>query len=600
MDAAMEEEEEFCDLFFRKPALSFKLQPSFEEICKNLADKDDARKFTFVLGAGVSLDAKLPTWAKLVDNICEYIEKPAWKSASKADTAELSRKAESAIQLVTGGDKSLNSGVIKRALYRTASGGQNVSPRPGVLAEQIARLVSLMGDRARVATMNYDTLIETAISTLGDGNANSLHFDPEKSTQEGWPYLPEWHKRAVLHLHGLIPPGGESPKGNIVLTESDFLLHGPSVRDFLERCLIDSHVIFIGVSLTDPNLVSPLWKIQNSRADRPASYVLSVAVPRRGAVDPNAARAFEIKKSSYLSSALGLRTIFFKSYGQQSQAVSELGLTCAYPDNYLNSDPETSLRYGFRLERELTKAYKHLGCGEKLEAPTGDDGSKLSKLLRCYLREQDGIADRLDRELASLQTDNRTHRQEAARTYGNSFRDEKFGLFLWLRFPTSRGDSEYKLKLVGTSVYVHSENWSLTRDAEISETSPWACGRALFYGRTDICDVEPVDSSFKLWRSVRAVPFSHVPSDLFGEIQIGAITLNSNRFTIGNSAHSKCSSCPNETPRECRSYWPGEHRSILSMLSEDTSSAINGMLADIGTRITGSPIDDQLQSLGIT
>ena len=79
----------FGEEFFSHPAISYEHQPNLRELFERLTDSDD--RFTIVVGAGVSLDAGLPSWPKLIDNIVELIDEEKWRRESRLDATDLQR-----------------------------------------------------------------------------------------------------------------------------------------------------------------------------------------------------------------------------------------------------------------------------------------------------------------------------------------------------------------------------------------------------------------------------------------------------------------------------------------------------------------------------
>ena len=59
------------DAFFGQPAISFKSQPALGSLLEALEGK---QRITFMLGAGVSRDAGLPGWERLVSRIIELAD----------------------------------------------------------------------------------------------------------------------------------------------------------------------------------------------------------------------------------------------------------------------------------------------------------------------------------------------------------------------------------------------------------------------------------------------------------------------------------------------------------------------------------------------
>jgi hypothetical protein len=391
----------------------------------------------------------------------------------------------------------------------------------------------------------------------------------------------------VLHLHGILEPGKDQ-EGNIVLTETDFLTYGPAVRGLIKRRLESSHVVFFGVSLTDPNLVSPLWEVNNQKpraTDVRESFVFSVAAPDPNAVDVNTSRAYDVKKAQYLSNDLGLHTIFLKSYGQQIQAIAEASLSVLRPGRYMTEkNPAASFRYGHRLKQFLDTCYTNIGCGETQDIPADEHARALSDRLHSLLNSDldKSINQTLQSAHNRLSTANNRNLRHDYETGVQYFENEKFGLFLWLR--ATKGPKEaharYCLKCVGTSISQHREPWSLDRVAEIKGASRFVSARAAFYGSPKTENFTAANG-WLLWHSERAVPFSYYPAPAgdpeaaITAIDVGVITLNSTH---------------NYLPLE--NQWSKKNpRSIFSMMNDTEMAAINDELARIALEVVSTPPD---------
>jgi len=588
----------FPDRFFEGPAISFGRQPDLKTLFEYLVDS--SKTFTFVVGAGVSLDANLPTWSRLVENITALIPNERWRKASKEDHSELLRKAESSIQLAREDSNNTATGIIRDALYRRSDGSTNNDPKYGRLADSIARLATWLNGRVYIATTNFDTLLEDAMEKYTPTDSADIlavpFVAPDEHDESGWDGIPpNWVAgSSVLHLHGILEPGIE-PVGNIVLTESDFLTHGPAVRDLIKHRLLSSHVVFFGVSLTDPNLVSPLWEVHSDRKLRDEvkePFLLSVAAPDPQARDANTSRAYTIKKAQYLSEELGLRTIFLKSYGQQIQAIAEASLAVWHGDQYMSdNDPATSSRYGHRLKRCLDFCYGNLGCTSPQDVPGEVDAKLLSTRLHDLLssNREGSINSILAGVRNRLRFSNDTDLRRDFESGVQYFDTERFGLFLWLRATKSQSQpsAHYQLKCVGTSVYQHREPWSLDRTADIEGSSRFVSGRAAFYGSPKTENI-PSTGNWLLWHSVRAVPFSYYEKDAVGDptqphldqamnaIDIGVITLNSTHNYVGLGEGQPWSK---ENPR-----------SMFTVMDTDEKSAINDELARIALEVVSTPL----------
>ena len=178
-------------------------------------------------------------------------------------------------------------------------------------------------------------------------------------------------------------------------------------------------------------------------------------------------------------------------------------------DAYRSSDPNTSSRYGYRLERTLDSMYSALGCAPQEDyVPYGAHAEALSAALHDHLYDPGGIAEEMAEVATRLRRSNDPEKKKVGEEFAEGFLTEKFGLFLWLR---ARGgkEAEYAIRLIGTSAYQHREASSLDRVANIRPGTRHAAAQCLLDGRPFIRDIRD-ERSFALWGCLAATPFNVV------------------------------------------------------------------------------------------
>lgn len=493
-------------------ALSFRTQVSLQTLIE--AIRDPAVKITFVVGAGLSINAGLPNWAKLLDNVCDAIANPRFAELARGDTSDTLRKSEYSLHLAEALGSSDERALIRDALYK-----DNLEPRPGPLHNALARLASKLRGRARIVTTNYDTLLEVALRD---------YFPTAEVNEWGPDYIQDWQKAAVgaadvLHVHGILEPKKPTDQ-TVVFTESHFFSHGPAVRELIGQRLATDVVIFIGVSLTDPNLTSPLWEYRSQRtaASPVGPFVLSVP----DIADPNdllLSYEFAIQKAAFFEDKLMTLPIFLKSFSQLAQLVWEMTYALDVPTAYTrNRGKDLTLTYGSRFKTVLTKSYSSVGCAARSDFLGEAAAIDLSKSLDAML----GTSHALGKELKRLE-----------RVYPRLPGDagvENLGIYLWLR-TRSHGSvlASYTVTMIGTSAYISRASWTMPRPVPISAESDFAVSKAVYFGSAiaeNIGFAEPGTP----WRGTLAVPL-RLERD--GDTHtIGAVSLHTNRPVKGSGA----------------------------------------------------------------
>jgi SIR2-like domain len=452
---------DFTDEFFENPTLSFASQNKLHELFDQILDSD--QEFVLIIGAGVALDGGFPSWSGLIKNIIDtsFID-DKWRSTAHADRADLLRKAETVIQIAVDYTSSPREEIIRNALYRSSDKSYVANVIPGNLADAIARLYFLMRKRIGIVTSNYDTVIETAINTYvatdQEQVVSPVPFDKavhmnDQGVSDNWKCDSE-----VLHIHGILEPN-TPPAGRSILTESDYLEYGSDIVDFIEALIQKKNVIFIGVSLTDPNLVAPLWRIKKRRAIRALTeaepqagsiptgiYAFSVVSPVQGdgedRSDIDKAESYEVRKALSLSNVLGISIILLKSYGEQMQLIDEMSYALQNAVNspggveYIgDAGPDESIQYVVRLSRTLDECYRNLGCGDTGEFPVNAAAAELSDRLYRYLtpKVDDSIVDLLKTAKDKIRRSHAKSQRDVFADFAGSFDNERFGIFLWLR-----------------------------------------------------------------------------------------------------------------------------------------------------------------------
>lgn len=506
--------------FVRGHALSFHEQPYLGALFD--AVRDTSRPLTLVVGAGVSMSAGLPSWERLILNMAQSIPDSALSVIAQNDPSTPMRKAEIILNLV----KSMSPGRSEHEIIRDALYPRDFKVSQGQLACSIARLVAVRKSNARLLTTNFDGMLEAALADYYPRAQISSH---SLDDLEKWESL-EQDRVGVLHLHGMVK-FGRGRKLPIILTESQFLKYGAEVRKIISASLAGSTTIFIGLSMSDPNLVGPLYESASSGARNGGTrFALVVPPAAKGTESSDDSARYAIESARHLERKLKLKSIFLKSYSQLNQVVSDLSLAVLEParyDHHKSSAGTKSLVYGRRMIRALDRCYDAIGCGRDENVPSGAAAIELNARLYDALHAPAGPVRLLT-------------------TISHAYSDYKIGgvggenhaLFLWLRSrENEEGRRPYGLTLVGTSSYIHREEWSLRHDIPIASNTEFAAAQAVFEGIAQTRDIPPAPP-LPIWRGIVAVPIvlaqmstqavvGDKPADV---LTIGAVTLNVTKF----------------------------------------------------------------------
>lgn len=461
-------------------------QSNADEVIDQLANADD---LTFVVGAGVSMECGLPSWNGLVEGLLKRVARGDGLSGDDIDAFVDWTMREGPTAAAGMARARLPEDDFTEALRDELYGGSVVFA-PGATAQAITRARLAFGaDRTQVATTNYDLLLEDA--AIEAAGAKSL---------DGWDHVPavvsllgEERSAGVLevqHLHGVLSPDGGIAE-QIVLAEGDYhLMQQPGQwqeRWFAER-LANSTVVFVGMSLTDPNLLRYLYRADNRGGGRHVAVFSRQDDAARYGLHSNAVIAAREAAVEARWRGVDVRALRCDYYTQSSQLVFEVASRRRQGANY-RSLPERLAAWSAELSRGAFSVDVRTFRGLQ---------DQLQELLADAV---EGIVKRL-KDLAALEVDE----------------GERIGASLWLYRPQDE-----------TLV-----NWASSdrawRDPTTMEPvpvewdSPYASVRAFCSG--SVAEHSTVNQVATRWNHVLGAPL-WLDDDVWGRLPAGVLTVAS-------------------------------------------------------------------------
>lgn len=205
---------------------------------KDLAALARKGEIALFLGAGVSIPAGLPTWRELVNKLSEGL--PVEERLA-LDDLDITDKAQLIEQLQPDG------------FHERVAAITRAATRPSLVQSLLAGL-----DVANVVTTNYDTLFETAMRAAGH-EADVVLPHQSAIGQRRW----------VLKMHGDVDHADR-----IVLTRRHMVMYDAANRPsaaLLQSLLLTKHLVVIGASMTDPNVVRLTHEVDAYRREHKQS-----------------------------------------------------------------------------------------------------------------------------------------------------------------------------------------------------------------------------------------------------------------------------------------------------------------------------------------
>jgi len=278
-------------------------------------------RLTLVCGAGISVQAGIPAWGdlliRLLGAMMERISKDHSLDVGKKAAAEFQRRY-GASSLILG--KYLKNNLGKEFKREMRDALYSTNPTSSQIIEAIVRLSRPQRDGRpldSIITFNFDSLVEESLI------ASSIQNRPifSEAIKHGSHELP------IYHVHGYLPRSGRIP-ADVELVFSEDAYHSQFIDPFSWSNLIQlakltqNTCLFIGISLTDPNMRRLLDVAWRKNPDKTISHFIVKKLPRfsDGDVLDDVSKLLEEQDAN----TLGLNVIWIDDFSEVPNILDEI------------------------------------------------------------------------------------------------------------------------------------------------------------------------------------------------------------------------------------------------------------------------------------
>ena len=316
------------------PNKEIKEIPSKIDVIDKAKDAYNNMRYTFFLGAGLSMDAQLPSWSALLESLLKSENRKPFEYINNANSESIS-SAMGYSSIVTGRyaldgylrdsqkdeDENYQDFIerIRKVLYKKKN-------YKSALITSVAKAVKRKKP-AQIITYNYDDLLDELL--------NKKDFYSVSDN-----IIPRTKDVPIYHVHGMISRDNTRPS-NSVLSEKDYhhLYSNPHnwANVVQLNALYTSVCFFIGFSMTDPNQrrLLELARAKDKHSDdidKLPHFVFLKKEPLKGEAskEVNEEHWHEIE---YMMSDFGLNVIWYNDF-------SDLPKMIDYISGYTKNKPQ--------------------------------------------------------------------------------------------------------------------------------------------------------------------------------------------------------------------------------------------------------------------
>ena len=238
--------------------MAFTIDKIPEEVLNNFKNNYGV----FFVGAGLSEGAGYPSWSTLIELLIDHASKQTWVTAAKTDEYK-SLLAENSKFLFLAEELKIDLGSQYYSIMEDIFVSKDLHP-----TKNHELIVST--NSSLIITINYDNLIEKAFIKVKGDYPNSFTYTQSKEAANNF-----WKEKFfVLKAHG----DAKSDVNSLILSQKDYrrtLYREPGYRSLLQSIFTSKSILFIGVSLTDPEFNQLLDFLHDSyHGGGPTHYLL--------------------------------------------------------------------------------------------------------------------------------------------------------------------------------------------------------------------------------------------------------------------------------------------------------------------------------------
>ncbi|SEL41399.1 SIR2 family protein [Parapedobacter koreensis] len=204
-----------------------------------MTDSFKQKSSIFFVGAGVSIEAGLPSWSELIKDLIDLASKQPWCRPDKVDEYKKLLSSDSNFLLLAEELKSELGSLFYDYMESTFG-------RPDI--EPTVTMESILGFNTNIIlTSNYDRLIENTFARIHGYSPPTFTYSQSREIANNY-----WKQKFfVLKAHG----DAFSDVQGIILSQRDYrktLYRELGYKSILQSIFSTKSVFFVGTSMTDP------------------------------------------------------------------------------------------------------------------------------------------------------------------------------------------------------------------------------------------------------------------------------------------------------------------------------------------------------------